>query len=116
MPSQLENTLNRAIANIVDGIEDFGKLEVNTKFVIVGAPEDAPAVSLPEAVTTIDADGDINDTVPLRWIIAEEGEQPKLKVNTELHNLHMQNVTRAIEYRKNLINTFLDAAKSIVGG
>jgi hypothetical protein len=116
MPSQLENTLNQAVAKIVDGIEDFSTLSVTTKFVIVGAPEEAPAVTLPEAVTTMEPDGDTSDTVPLRWVGGAEGEEPKLKVNNELHNLHVQNVARAIAYRKDLIDTFMDAAKSIIGG
>jgi len=122
MPSQLETTLNSAVAKIVDGIEDFSKLTITTEFVVIEEQQEAAAgggqqtTTLPKAVTTIHVDGDYGDTIPLRRVKAEGSNETKLKVNLELHNLHLQNVARAIEYRQGFINTLMDVAKSLIGG
>ena len=122
MPSQLENTLNQAVAKIVGAIDDFSTLTITTKFVIVEEGQAADTgnegqkPALPSTVTSIEVDGDYNDTIPLHRLKTGEGAEEKLKVNTELHSLHMQNVARAIEYRQGFIDTIMNAAKSIVGG
>jgi hypothetical protein len=75
-------------------IEDVAELRVETQTLVVGT-DAAPQLA---ARTTLRLDGDNTTVLPVQ--AAATG---KLEVDAALHELHMQHVRNAIEYRNKLL-------------
>lgn len=103
MANELENALKSAATNVAKYVEDAATLQVETRFVEIGA-DGSPDFdqAKPLARTVIKLDGDSATVVPV-----SKNEAGVMEVNNELFILHQQNVNTAIEYRARMLNALL---------
>lgn len=98
----LESALNKIASKLVEYVEDAATLTVITQSVDVGKTTDFKDAK-PVASTVIKIDGDSTTIVPVR--ATANGEE----VDNALFNLHGQNVSLAIQYRQNILNSLISA-------
>ena len=98
----IETALNKIAGKLVEYVEDAATLNVVTQSVDINKSTDFKD-SKPVASTTIKIDGDSTMIVPLR------GGANGTEVDNALYNLHMQNVSLAIQYRQNILNALIAA-------
>jgi len=103
MANELENALKTTATNVAKYVEDAATLQVETRFVEIGA-DGSPDFdqAKPVARTIIKLDGDSATVVPV-----QKNEAGALEVDQELFSLHQQNVNTAIEYRARMLNALL---------
>jgi hypothetical protein len=81
---------------------------VETKYIEIGGNGGSAAGQASTAArTVIKLDGDSESTIPMR-----KNEAGILEVDSDLFNLHQQNVTTAIEYRARILNALLSTILS----
>jgi len=98
----IESALNKIASKLVEYVDDVATLTVVTQSVDVNKTADFKEAK-PVASTTIRIDGDSTMVVPLR------GGANGTEVDNALYNLHMQNVSLAIQYRQNILNSLIAA-------
>ena len=98
----IETALNKIAGKLVEYVEDAATLNVVTQSVDINKSTDFKDAK-PVASTTIKIDGDSTMIVPLR------GGANGTEVDNALYNLHMQNVSLAIQYRQNILNALIAA-------
>jgi hypothetical protein len=98
----IETALNKIAGKLVEYVEDAATLNVVTQSVDINKSADFKDAK-PVASTTIKIDGDSTMIVPLR------GGANGTEVDNALYNLHMQNVSLAIQYRQNILNALIAA-------
>ena len=98
----IETALNKIAGKLVEYVEDAATLNVVTQSVDINKSADFKDAK-PVASTTIKIDGDSTMIVPLR------GGANGTEVDNTLYNLHMQNVSLAIQYRQNILNALIAA-------
>ncbi len=107
MADDLETNVRTAVEKLAKALADASSLTVETRYVLVAAdkPDNLDNSRL-AAQTVIQLDGDQAFTVPV-----QRQESGELSLDTELLELHMRNVSTAIEYRSNMLNTLLSLVK-----
>ena len=109
MANDLETSVRNAAQNVAKALEDTTELTVQTQWVEVG---DDGAVSWedarPVSKTVIQLDGDTELTIPMTRSDAGAPE-----TDVALLELHMRNVTSAIEYRSSLLNALLTVVREL---
>lgn len=103
MASNLETSVRTAAQNLAQALENASELVVETHWVEVGDDgafnwDDARPVSR----TTITLGGDTTLTIPMT-----RSEGGALQRDTELLELHLDNVQAAIDYRNGLLEALL---------
>ena len=103
MANELENALKSIATNVAKYVDDAATLQVETRFVEIGA-DGVPDFdqAKPVARTIIKLDGDSESIVPV-----SRNEAGTLEVDSALLDLHQQNVTTTIEYRARMLNSLL---------
>ena len=111
MPNEVENAIKSAATQIAKYVEDVAEMKVETKYVEVGANNEADfAQAKPGAQTVVKLDGDSETIVPLR-----RNQTGQLEVDTDLYELHQRNVQTAIDYRHKMLQALLDVLKARMG-
>lgn len=105
--TEVKEALRSAAETAAKYIRDAGVLTVETGTIEVGSGQD-PVLA---ARTVIKLDGDNSTIVP-----ATKGASGKLEIDTVLYDLHMQNVSAAIEYRAKMVGAMLRLLRGPVGG
>ncbi|HEX6385237.1 MAG TPA: hypothetical protein VF177_11250 [Anaerolineae bacterium] len=107
MATDLETSVRNAAQKLANALEQASMLTVETKWVEVG---DQGAVNWddarPVSRTIIKLDGDTDLTIPMT-----RSEAGALERDVDLLELHMRNVTSAIEYRASLLDALLTAIR-----
>lgn len=101
--TEIKEALRTAAGAVAKYVQDVGVLTVVTYTVEV-APGSTPVLA---ARTVIKLDGDNDSTIP-----AVRNQAGKWEVDTVLHDLHMQNVQSAIEYRSKMMSAMLGLLRS----
>lgn len=105
MPSEFDNAMKSAATSLAKYIEDASVLQVESRYVEIGANGAADFESAnPVARTTIRLDGDSETIFPMR-----KNQAGVLDVDSSLFELHQENVNTAIEYRARILNAMLSA-------
>lgn len=104
MATDLETTVRNAAQKFAKALEDAAELVVQTEYVEVGGKEavDFEAGRRPIARTVINLDGDTNVIIPMT-----RTDAGALERDATLLDLHLSNVSSAIEYRSSLLNALL---------
>lgn len=105
--NELREALKSSADTITRYVKDAAKLTVTSYTAEVGSGG-APVLA---AKTTIRLDGD-NDTV----LPTQRNDAGKLEVDAGIHELHMQNVAAAIDYRGKMLTAMLGLLQSRLGG
>lgn len=107
MPDDLETNVRKAADQLAKALADATELTVETRYVEIGsgASEDLQNSSL-IAKTVIQLDGDHTSIIPM-----QRSEAGNLSVDETLFDLHLRNVSTAIDYRVNTLNTLLGMLK-----
>lgn len=108
MATEVENALKDAVKSVAKYVDDAATMTVETWFVEVamdGGQADF-AQAKPAAKTVVRLDGDSQTTVPL-----QKNEAGILDVDTDLYQIHQQNVQTAIDYRAKILSALLDVLK-----
>ncbi len=104
MPSELDQTIKNALATVMEYVKNAATLSVVTEYVRTDANEKANFDDArPAALTIVKLDGDSRTVIPTRQ--AANGQQ--LEIDTQMFEVHSQNVKTAIEYRVRLVNALL---------
>lgn len=108
MATDLETTVRNAAQKFAKALEDATELRVQTEYVEVG---DQDAVDFdkdrrPIARTVIKLDGDTEVIIPM-----PRAETGALERDEALLDLHLSNVTSAIEYRTSLLDALLSVVR-----
>ena len=100
--------INDAVGKVAKAIGDAAEVEVNTQFVLVAEDGSADFTQAkPIAQTKIKLDGDYDDIIPMR--AGDDGPQ----VDNALYSLHQDNVSKALQYRADLVTAFMNALQSL---
>lgn len=105
MQNDLENSVRGIADKIVVALRDASELEVKT-YVTEVSLDGAETPARLVARTLISIDGDHDMTVPMRV-----GASGALERDDSLLELHLRNVTAAMKYRTNLLNTLFGLLK-----
>jgi hypothetical protein len=106
--ADLESTIRSAAQKFAQQLKDAGELQVETRFVLIG---DDGSVTFdrgkrPIARTVISIDGDTELIIPMR-----QTATGALERDETLLDLHMKNVSSAIEYRASLLEALLSVVR-----
>ena len=103
MANEFETALKNVATSIAQYVKDASMMQVETHYVeIVGNDPAGFEKARPVARTIIKLDGDSETVVPMR-----KNEAGNSVVDTELFELHQQNVSTAIDYRARILNALL---------
>lgn len=105
--NELRDALKSAADTIAKYVKDAATLTVTSYTAEVGG-DGKPVLA---ARTTISLDGD-NDTV----LPTQRNDAGRLEVDAAIHELHMQNVNAAIDYRSRMLSAMLGLLQSRLGG
>jgi hypothetical protein len=105
--NEVRESLRGAAESVVRYVKDVATLTVETRTTESGTPGDTVLA----ARTVICFDGDNSSVLPAR-----RNEAGQLVVDAALYELHMQNVSAAIEYRARLLDSMLGLLASRVPG
>jgi hypothetical protein len=108
MANELDTALKNIATTLAQYVKDASTMQVETRYVEIG---ENSAVEFdkarPVARTVIKLDGDSETVLPMR-----KNEAGATVVDSELFDLHQQNVTTAIEYRARILNALLSSLSS----
>ena len=109
MADDLESTVRNAASKLAQQLENTATLTVETRWVEVaeGAARDWEEANL-VSWTNIRLDQDTQVIIPMR-----RNEAGALERDVELFDLHMQNVTAAIEYRARMLEAVMKIAQQV---
>ncbi|MGH2522992.1 MAG: hypothetical protein ACRDH2_10865, partial [Anaerolineales bacterium] len=109
---ELENAIKSTATKIAKYVEDAATMQVETKYVEVGADGAAAdfGAARPVARTIIKLDGDSETVIPMR-----KTEAGGLDVDSSLFDTHQRNVGTAIEYRARILDALLETLRSRMG-
>lgn len=96
---EIKQALKDAADTISKYVKDAATMTVETRYVEMGSEFSA---SMPAARTVIKLDGDSETVLPMK-----KGPDGGLVVDTVVHELHLQNVKAAIDYRAELVGRLL---------
>ncbi|MCB9752322.1 MAG: hypothetical protein H6713_20400 [Myxococcales bacterium] len=96
--TEIKAALRTAADTVAGYLKDASVLVVETQTIDAGSG-DEPKLA---ARTVIRLDGDNTSVVP-----ASKNEDGKWELDTVLHDIHMQNVRSAIEYRSKILESML---------
>jgi len=98
--TELKEALKTAAEKVAQYVEDVATMNVETRYVEMGAAsfDDAKIA----ARTIVKLDGDSQTVLPMR-----QGEAGALAVDSAVFELHQQNVQAAIDYRAKMMNSLL---------
>jgi len=103
MANELDTALKNVATSIAQYVKDASMMQVETRYVEIG---DAGSTEFdnakPVARTVIKLDGDSETILPMR-----KNEAGTTVVDSELFELHQENVLTAIEYRSSILNALL---------
>jgi len=103
MANEMETALKNIAASVAQYVKDASVMAVETRYVEVGEGGSADFdKAKPAARTTIKLDGDSETVLPMR-----KNEAGVAVVDSELFELHQQNVNTAIQYRASILNALL---------
>jgi hypothetical protein len=103
MPNDFEAALKSVAASVAKYVQDAATLQVETRYVEIGAGEPAFEKAPAAARTVIRLDGDSETVIPMR-----KGAGAALEVDSGLFELHQQNVAIAIDYRARILSSLLN--------
>lgn len=106
MASEIKDAMKSAADTVARYVKDVATLTVVTQTVEVGSDE-APRLA---ARTTISIDGDNTSVMP-----GQRNEAGQLVIDASLYELHMQNVSAAIDYRARLLDSMLGLLRTRLG-
>jgi len=103
MANEFDNALKSVATSIAKYVKDASMMQVETRYVEIGGSgpaefEEARSV----ARTIIKLDGDSETILPMR-----KNESGATVVDTELFELHQENVNTAINYRSSILSAML---------
>jgi hypothetical protein len=108
MANELDTALKNIATTLAQYVKDASMMQVETRYVEIS---EGSAVEFdkarPVARTVIKLDGDSETVLPMR-----KNEAGVTVVDSELFDLHQQNVTTAIEYRARILNALLSTLSS----
>ncbi|UCH61175.1 MAG: hypothetical protein JSV61_06755 [Anaerolineales bacterium] len=108
MANEFDTALKNVASSISQYVKDASMMQVETRYVEIA--EDGPSgfdAAKPVARTIIKLDGDSETILPMR-----KNEAGSTVVDTELFELHQQNVSTAIDYRARILNALLSTLAS----
>ncbi len=109
MAKNLETTVRSVALKLAKALEDAAQLRVETRCIVLSG-EDADIGEGEKgrliARTTMQLDGDSEVVVPVNR--AEDGE---LKKDDDLLELHLRNVSTALEYRSRILDSLLSIVR-----
>lgn len=103
MANEMETALKNIATSVAQYVKDASIMTVETRYVDVGeggSPDFDKA--RPVARTTVKLDGDSETVLPMR-----KNEAGIDVVDSDLFELHQQNVNTAIQYRASILNALL---------
>lgn len=108
--NNLQSTVKNVANKLAKALSDATALTVETRYFLTNASEKAEGDERGHllARTVMQADGDTEMAIPM-----VRGEDGQLTANRELLELHTNNVKTALEYRANLLDSLLNAARSL---
>ena len=108
MANELDTALKNIATTLAQYVKDASMMQVETRYVEIseGSAVDFDK-ALPAARTIIKLDGDSETVLPMR-----KNEAGVAVVDSELYDLHQQNVTTAIEYRARILDALLSSISS----
>jgi len=103
MANELDTALKNVATSIAQYVKDASMMQVETRYVEIGDAGSAEFDNAkPVARTVIKLDGDSETILPMR-----KNEAGTTVVDSELFELHQENVLTAIEYRSSILNALL---------
>jgi hypothetical protein len=103
MANEFDTALKNIATSVAQYVKDASMMQVETLYVEIGEKGSADfAAAKPAARTIIKLDGDSETILPLR-----KNEAGGTVVDSDLFDLHKQNVSTAIEYRARILNALL---------
>jgi hypothetical protein len=110
MATDLETTVRNAAYKFAKALEDATELTVQTEYVEVGVQGavDFEKDRRPIARTVIKLDGDTEVIIPMT-----RTDAGALERDATLLELHLSNVSSAIEYRNSLLNALLSVVRQL---
>lgn len=107
MANEFSTALKNVATSIAQYVKDASIMQVETRYVEIGEAGSADFDSAkPVARTIIKLDGDSETILPMR-----KNEAGANVVDTELFELHQENVLTAIEYRASILDSLLGILK-----
>ena len=108
MANDTDSLVKNTLAKVAEYVKDVATMTVQTEYTRVGGAEAANFdEAKPAALTVIRLDGDCRAVIPMR-----EATAGQLEIDSELLNVHRQNVATAIEYRARIMDSLLGAFQS----
>jgi hypothetical protein len=108
MANELDTALKNIATTLAQYVKDASMMQVETRYVEIS--EDSAVdfdKARPAARTVIKLDGDSETVLPMR-----KNDAGSTVVDSELFDLHQQNVTTAIEYRARILDALLSNISS----
>ncbi|HLA97961.1 MAG TPA: hypothetical protein VJL34_05875 [Anaerolineales bacterium] len=103
MANEFDTALKNVAASIAQYVKDASMMQVETHYVEIAENEPVGfEMAKPVARTIIKLDGDSETVIPMR-----KNEAGSNVVDSELFELHQQNVSTAIDYRARILNALL---------
>lgn len=103
MANEFDTALKNVATSIAQYVKDASIMKVETRYVEIGEKGSADfEAARPVARTVIKLDGDSETILPTR-----KNEAGSTVVDSELFELHKQNVSTAIEYRARILSSLL---------
>jgi len=103
MANEFDTALKNIATSVAQYVKDASMMQVETRYVEIGEKGSADfEAARPVARTIIKLDGDSETILPLR-----KNEAGGTVVDSDLFDLHKQNVSTAIDYRARILNALL---------
>jgi hypothetical protein len=99
MTTDFKTSLQEALKTLADAIKDAAQIDVVTYTYDINKSDDEPGKKKRVAQTEMLLDGDINNYVPVHEVGGET------KVNSELYQIHLESVEKAIAQRVSLLES-----------